>query len=72
MGAVKQRSPNCFTQRILDLNEADLDRIVATNSERPDTANLDRDESNIHTAAIPFRNVFANHFNNVIRPRGSR
>jgi hypothetical protein len=56
-----------FEQRALDLDEQELKRLeaLAGGAVSNNLLGLEAEE----TSMIPFRNVFANHFNNVIRPR---
>jgi hypothetical protein len=55
-----------FEQRALNLDEQELKclEVLAGGAASYDLPGLEADV----TSMIPFRNVFANHFNNVIRP----
>jgi hypothetical protein len=63
----RRSDPASFEQRTLDLDEQELKRLeaLAGGAASSNLSSLDADA----TSMIPFRNVFANHFNNVIRPR---
>jgi hypothetical protein len=56
-----------FEQRVLAFDEADLKDLEEA-AECSASSESARREDNTKDV-IPFRNVFANHFNNVIRPR---
>jgi hypothetical protein len=69
MDKVRPQPRSSFAKRVRDLKEMELDRIEMAGTPRPEEAVGSRVVEGDIRQAIPFRNVFANHFNNVIRPR---
>jgi hypothetical protein len=56
-----------FEQRVLAFDEADLKHLEEAAGCLGSSESVRREDNTNNV--IPFRNVFANHFNNVIRPR---